>query len=331
MTRKKIGQRGFADLILEGKSKGTVLDEIAKVLSLKELSRLVDQHLEAKNPGPNRGGRPAYPSEAMLKVLLLQTMHDLSDERAQDAIADRLSFRRFCGFSLDDNTPDNATICRFRAVLLDLNVDILAIVNKQLDKHKMRLRKGTLVDATIIHANAKAPSGGQVSERDPDAGWTQKAGKFHFGYKAHVGMDQESSLINKVKVTSADIHDGLAVYECLDEDDKQVYADKAYDNEETRTNLRQHRIKPRIMRRTYAKQTDLRKKRIAGLNKGYGKIRCGVEKFFGTTKRSFGAGKARYLGIAKNQLHMEMRAACYNIKRVVKMLGEDKKMQLCPA
>jgi len=330
MTRKKIGQRGFADMILDGKSKGTVLDEIAKILDLKELSCLVDQDLQPKIPGPDKGGRPAYPSEAMLKVLLLQTMHDLSDERAQDAIPDRLSFRRFCGFSLDDDTPDNATICRFRAVLVDLNVDLLEIVNEQLDKHKMRLRKGTLVDATIIHANAKAPSGGQVSERDPDAGWTQKAGKFHFGYKAHVGMDQTSSLINKIKVTSADVHDGLAIYECLDEDDNKVYADKAYDKEETRTNLRQHRIMPRIMRRTYASQSDLRKKRIVALNKGYGKVRCGVEKFFGTIKRSFGAGTARYLGIAKNQLHMEMRAACYNLKRVVKMLEDNKKMQLRP-
>jgi IS5 family transposase len=267
----------------------------------------------------------------MLKVLFLQAMYNLSDEKIDDAMEDRISFRRFAGFSLGDDTPDNATVCRFRAVLLALNIDVLDLVNQQLDKHRMRLRTGTLVDATIIQANAKTPIGGEVSMRDLDASVTQKGGKYYFGFKAHVGMDKESSLINIVKVTSADIHDSLATYECLEVEDQAGYLDKAYDNDVIRVNLRHHKIKPRIQRRIYARDSELRKKRISILNKAYGKIRCGVEKYFGTIKRSYGVRQARYLGIAKNQLHMEMVAISYNLKRMVKLLETDKKMNLRPA
>ncbi len=317
MTRKKIGQRGFADMMIEGKSKACVLDDIAKILDFRALATIIDSTLHHNSPGPNKGGRPAYPTEAMLKVLLLQVMYNGSDEKTQEAVADRLSFRRFCGFSIDDDTPDNATICRFRGLLVDLNIDLLQEVNEQLDNSGVRLRKGTLIDATIIQANAKSPTGGEVSERDPEAGWTQKAGKYHFGYKAHVGMDQTSGMINKVKVTSADVHDSLATYECLDTRDKKAYADKAYDNDEIRRTLRDNKIKPRLMHRTYAKDSPTTKNRKAILNKGYGRIRCAVEKFFGTIKRSYGARQARYLGIAKNQLHMDMMAIAYNLKRAV--------------
>ena len=317
MIRKKIGQRGFADMIIEDKSKACVLDDMAKILDFRSLANLIDLTLQGSAPGPNKGGRPAYPIEAMLKVLLLQVIYNGSDEKTQEAVADRLSFRRFCGFSIDDDTPDNATICRFRRLLVDLNLDLLQEVNEQLDKYGMRLRKGTLVDATIIQANAKTPTGGEISERDPEAGWTQKAGKYHFGYKAHVGMDQTSGMINKVKVTSADVHDSLATYECLDEKDKNAYADKAYDNDQIRETLRDNKIKPRLMHKTYAKDSKTTKERKAALNKGYGKIRCAVEKFFGTIKRSYGARQARYLGIAKNQLHMDMMAIAYNLKRAV--------------
>ena len=297
-------------------------DQIDKILDFTVLANFIDLANIQDASGPDKGGRPAYPTEAMLKVLLLQVMYNTSDERTQDAVADRLSFRRFAGFSLEDDTPDNATICRFRGLLVDLNLDLLKEVNDQLDQYGMRLRKGTLIDATIFQANAKAPKGGEVSERDPEAGWTQKAGKYHFGYKAHVAMDQTSGMINKVRVTSADVHDSLATYECLDEKDEKAYADKAYDNDEIRATLRHNKIKPRLMHRAYASDSAKRKERKASLNKGYGKIRCGVEKYFGTLKRTYGARQARYLTIAKNQLHMDMMAIVYNLRRVINIAAE---------
>lgn len=192
----------------------------------------------------------------------------------------------------------------------------------------MRVRKGTLVDASIVKSNAKPPKGGEVSDRDPEAGWTKKGGQYHHGYKAHVSMDKDSGLINQTKVTSADVHDSQVLLECLDEDDEKVYVDKAYDKEEDRKTLRKHKIKPCLMRRTYRSDSEEQKVRKANLNKAIGKIRGAVEKFFGTTKRSYGMRQARYLGTLKNELWVRLMAVVYNMVRAVNIA---KNLNLQPA
>lgn len=328
MTRRNLGQKGFADIIVGAKTKEGVLDKIAKLLDFSLLAAAIEARTKPTAAKVSKGGRPAYPIEPMLKVLFLQSMYSLSDEQTQEALADRLSFRRFASFSLNDDTPDNATICRFRGLVADLGLDLLGMVNEQLDQHGIRLRRGTLVDATIIQSSSKPPKGGEVSDRDPQAGWTKKGGKFHHGYKGHVSMDQDSSLINRVKLTSADIHDSLATYEVLDQDDQASYKDKAYDSDDIRKECRAKKIKPRIIRRIYASDSPLRKARKNALNKAYSRVRCGVEKFFGTAKRSYGMGRVKYLGIVKNQLHLEMVAVSYNLKRALKILEGPSKLGL---
>ena len=313
MSRQRIGVKGFADMLVEGISPQTVLDEIDKLI---DFSIFADA-FEVSSSSASQGGRPAYPPLMMFKILLIQTLYNLSDEKIEEALADRLSFKRFCGFAVEDITPDKTTIGRFRNTLQGLEENFLDMVNEQLDQHGMRVRKGTLVDASIVKSNTKDPKGGEVSDRDPEAGWTKKGGQYHHGYKAHVSMDKDSGLINKAKVTSADVHDSQALLECLDEDDEEVYADKAYDKEGDRKTLRKNQIKPRLMRRTYQSDTDLRKVRKANLNKAIGKIRGAVEKFFGTTKRSYGMRQARYLGTIKNELHIRLMAVVYNLVRAV--------------
>ena len=56
----------------------------------------------------------SYPPLTMFKIVLLQQWHGLSDPGAEEAVRDRLSFRRFCGLPLDMETPDHASIWRFR-------------------------------------------------------------------------------------------------------------------------------------------------------------------------------------------------------------------------
>ncbi len=324
MSRQRIGVKGFADRLVEGISPQTVLDEIDQLI---DFSIFADA-FEVSSSGTSRGGRPAYPALMMFKILLIQTLYNLSDEKVEEALADRLSFKRFCGFAVEDITPDKTTIGRFRNSLQGLEENFLDMVNEQLDQHGMRVRKGTLVDASIVKSNSKDPKGGEVSERDPEAGWTKKGGQYHHGYKVHVSMDKDSGLINKTKVTSADVHDSQALLECLDEDDGQVYADKAYDKEEDRKVLRKNQIKPRLMRRTYQSDTDIKKARKANLNKAIGKVRGAVEKFFGTTKRSYGMRQARYLGTLKNELHIRLMAVVYNLVRAVNI---TKNLNLQPA
>jgi IS5 family transposase len=126
----------------------------------------------------------------MFKILLVQQWHTLSDPRAEEAVRDGLSFRRFCGFPLEVETPDHASIWRFRQTIdkLDLSAALLAETNRQLDVLGLIVKRGTLVDATLIVAAVKRPSygSGGMNPRDPDARVTIKRKTAHFGYKAHL-------------------------------------------------------------------------------------------------------------------------------------------------
>ena len=136
-------------------------------------------------------GAPAYPPLTMFKIVFLQQWYGLSDPQPEEAVRDRLSFRRFCGVPLDAETPDHSSIWRFRQTVekLGLSEKLLAEVNRQLDARGLIVKRGTLVDATIIAAAVKRPpfEEGPVNPRDPDASFTVKNDKTYFGYKAHSG------------------------------------------------------------------------------------------------------------------------------------------------
>lgn len=316
MSRQGLGARGFADLAVEGRNKGSEkLEKISAIIDFKQLESSLRLRLLTKR------GRPSYPDLMMFKALLLQVWYNLSDQALEEALSDRLSFRRFCGFSLEDQTPDAITIGRFRA-LLGKHVDKLFMkVTEQLDTKGFMLKQGTLVDATLIEADVKRPKGGEVSEKEPEAGWGCKKGEYTYGYKAHVGMDEGSGLIRKAALTSADCHDSLGFYECVTGDEGTVYADKAYDNKAFRQNLRVHGIKPRLMHRLY--KGDPAQARKIALNKAYSRVRCSVEKIFGTFKRSYQAGRARYRGFDKNSTWLKLMAIAYNLKRAITLFEQS--------
>jgi transposase len=138
-------------------------------------------------------GRPGYPPLALFRALLLAQWYQLSDPGLEEALADRLSFRRFCGFGLDDSTPDETTLCRFRGALAErgLAEALFAELNRQLDAKGLVLRAGTLIDATLVEAAVARPpqSEGEVSTKDPEAGFTRRGQRSFFGFKAHVAVD----------------------------------------------------------------------------------------------------------------------------------------------
>ena len=129
------------------------------------------------------------------------------------AVDDRLSFRRFAGIPLAESVPDHSSVWRFREELSrrGLAERLLAEVNRQLDAKGLILRRGTLIDATILEAAVRPPGGdaGEVAERDPQAGWTKKNGKSRFGYKAHVAVDEGSGIVRAATLTPADVHDSV--------------------------------------------------------------------------------------------------------------------------
>src|SRR5512142_2984441 len=169
------------------------MDEIDKLIDWSAVVKFLDRIYGSDE------GRPSYPLLTYVKLLLLPVWYCLSDPGLEEAVDDRLSFRRFAGLPLDEGVPDHSTIWRFRQELErhGLSEPLFAELNRQLDARGVILRKGTLIDATLVEAAVKPPSGndGTVSERDPQAGWTKKNGKSRFASKAHIAVDQDSGLI----------------------------------------------------------------------------------------------------------------------------------------
>jgi transposase, IS5 family len=175
MSRRDLSQRSFVDALVNGYGKvGGFLDRIERGFDWSALEDLLS---------PIHGsavGAPGYPPLTMVKIVLLQQWHTLSDPAAEEAVRERLSFRRFCGLPLDMETPDHASIWRFRQTIdkLGLSTKLLAEVNRQLDALRFVIKRGTLVDATLIAGAVRRPyEGGGVNPRDPEARFTRKRDK----------------------------------------------------------------------------------------------------------------------------------------------------------
>ena len=206
MSRRNFRQPSLADAFVKSYCrKGGFLEDIARTFEWAAFDVLM-RPLHSSSDGA-----PAYPPLTMFKIVLLQQWYGLSDPGAEEAVRDRLSFRRFCGVPLDEETPDHSSIWRFRQRLakLGLSEQLLAEVTRQLAARRLIVKRGTLVDATIIAAAVQRPpiEDGQVNARDPDAGFTVKNGETYFGYKARLAVDEESDLVRQAEMTSADLHD----------------------------------------------------------------------------------------------------------------------------
>ena len=146
----------------------------------------------------------------LFRALLLQSLYGLSDRELEEALADRLSFRRFVGLSLEETVPDHTVLNRFRNRLVaeGLMQKLFDELDRQLEKAGVMLKRGTMLDATLIEAVSAPPRASEAS-RDPDARFARRQGKrgSTFGYKAHVGVDEGSGLIRSVITTPANVND----------------------------------------------------------------------------------------------------------------------------
>src|SRR5918911_1352493 len=261
----------------------------------------------------------ADPLLTYVKLLLLQQWYGLSDEGLEAAVDDRLSFRRFAGIPLAESVPDHGSVWRFREQLAErgLAVRLLAEVNRQLDAKGLILRRGTLIAVTNLEGAGRPPGGdaGEVSERDPQAGWTKKNGKSRFGDKAHAAVDEGSGLVREAVMTPADVHDSVPADDLVQGDEEAVYGDKAYDSEARRTGLRERCIAPRIMYQ--ARRNRPLKPWQAAFNKAVAPIRAGVERLFATMRRTYGHRRVRYLGLARNDVQLQALCAAINLRRAL--------------
>ena len=310
---------GFADAFADPRlGLNETLDRIVSLVDWSALEPL------AREVRSGTSGRPPYAPLSMLKALYLQAMYDLSDPGLEAALLDRVSFRRFCGWSLSDRTPDETTLCRFRQEASEATVLARAFeaVNAQLEARDLILKQGTLLDATLVKAHHNPPkkncAAGAGVAREPQANWTKKNGKSYFGYKLHIGMDQGSGLVRSAVMTPAKTADIEVAEQLILGDEKAVYADKAYSKKALSKSLRERRIKPRIAYRRNNVEAPLErwKKRRNDL---IAKLRAPVEGVFSQLKRLHGFSRARCHSLARNQGRAFAALTAFNLKRAAKL------------
>ncbi len=312
MGVKRIGEAGFAEAFMApGVGSNRRLERIDALVSWERLERLLA-------PTRSRLGSKGYPALSLFKALVLQQWHNLSDPGLEEALQDRLSFRRFCGFSLSDATPDETTFVRFRQALAsrDLSASLFAEINRQLDARGLMVRRGTLIDATLVEAQVSRPAGrsGEGSPTDPEATWTRRGRQGYFGYKAHVAVDEGSSLIRGAELTTAKVSDGAVADRLIQGDERAVYADRAYDDKARRRRLKAAGIKDRIMHRAN-KHHPVLPRWPRRRNQLIAPIRSAVERNFGTLKRSYGYRRVRYRGLERNRSHLFLLCIAVNLRR----------------
>lgn len=315
MSVKRTGQMSFADAL--------VSSETARVGRLDRLSGLVEwSGFEGRLAGFRDGGpgRPGYAPLVMFKALLLQSLYGLSDSGLEEALVDRLSFRRFVGLALADAVPDHTTLCRFRLRLIEAGrlEELFAELDRQLEAAGVMLKRGTMLDATLIETQASRPPPRDGRATDPDARYARRSGKagYCFGYKAHVGVDEGSGLIRSVLTTPANVNDTTPADVLLRGDERAVWADAAYHTHARAAALRARGVKARLARRPNKHHPTLRpsQKRY---NRLVGRTRAGVETTFATWKRRMGLTAIRYVGLLKASAQVTLAAIAFNMRRWV--------------
>ena len=307
MARRRIGQERLG--IAQGPVHGAAsLDEISGLIDWQEIDRLLAGVYAAAK------GEPAWPPLALFRALLLAIWHDLSDVKLADSLADRASFRRFCGFSNNEPTPERTAFVRFRAELVRCSLDrqLFAAITRQLDAKGVAVRTGTLVDATLI-ASASI-------RHDREARWAgHRRRKPVHGYKAHVATDQEAGLIRGVEITTANVHDAAALETVLPSEPGDVYGDSAFASGRCERVIIARGGAPRLVQTGIWGGAEALA-RVQANNAEVQAIRARIEKVFGTCKRSYGLRRMRWIGLAKAGLQVRLTAIAYNVRRSWRLL-----------
>ena len=149
------GQPGFFDVderLRRLSDLGDQLEAYGRVADLEMFRPELEAALSYSDGA--KGGRPPCDAVMMFKILLIQTHNNLSDERTEFLINDRLSFMRFLGLSLGDRVPDATTIGLFREKLTKAGV-----IEALFERFDQVVREagyipmsGQIVDASLIAA-----------------------------------------------------------------------------------------------------------------------------------------------------------------------------------
>lgn len=298
--QKQPGQLSFADDLVNGAT--NFLSEVDAVLDFslleKELSGIY---------GSNTGG-PSYPLVLLFKTLLLQQWYNLSDAGMEEALTDRISFRRFVGLSLSEAVPDHSTISRFRFQRGDRYEKLLSSMNTQFESQGFVIKQGTMPDASFVRSSSPKKA------VDPEAGVYGSSKKDNVcGYKMHMAVDRKSGLTRRVIITPANINDTTPADDLIMGDEKAVYADKAYDKRARRKALEERGVFAGLMHRP--NQYHPLTPKQTTFNKRMTKLRAPVEHVFGILKNHYRLRRARYIGLTRTAVQITLACMAMNIKR----------------
>ena len=312
------GTRTFADEVVgDDLGRNARLERIHAAIDWDRIGAIVD------DLHSSREGRKAYPPLLMLKAMLLQHLHGLGDPKLEERLSNDLSWRRFAGLGFSDGTPDHTTISRFRSLMVERGLmrRVFEAVNEQLDEKGMILRRGTVVDATLVEAHARRPRRSRgdegrmpTSPGDPDASW----GRRTFGYKGHLAIDHGSWLIRNALATPASVNDTLMCDALIQGDEEVLYADAAYETERRTRRLEEMGIGNAVMHRADKHHPVLPAEKRSR-NAEISKLRMPAEGVFGYLKRVLGYRKVRYTGLVKGEAELLLKSTVYNIVSAVKL------------
>lgn len=266
-----------------------------------------------------RGNKP-YDLELMLRIYLIQNLYDLADEATVSEVVDSRAFSEFCGVESSNQVPDGDTLGRFRNLLIKngLQEKLFAQVVEMLREKGLILKKGTIVDSTIISAPTSTKNADK--KRDPEAHSVKKGNQWFFGYKAHVGVDKDSGLVHTVRVTGANVHDVTMTPELLTGEENEIYGDSGYTGADKREdavvrNNRGRKINYKINRKPSQIKKLSQSGRYAAKKAEHKKssVRAKVEHVFAVVKRQFRYQRTRYRGLKKQTSKLHIMFALANL------------------
>ncbi len=312
-------QQSFATLAYQNKKivtkREAFLKEMEQVVPWLRLLKLIEPHYPRKG-----NGRPPIPMEVMLRIYFLQQWYALSDPAVEEALYDMESMRRFSLLELgEDAIPDETTILNFRRLIekRDLSVAMFNDINAYLVDRGIKVSKGSMIDASIVHAPASTKN--KEKQRDPEMHSTRKNNQYYFGMKIHIGSDVNSNAIHSATVTSANIADISEMPELLREEDEVVFGDAGYTSDSYKRGARSLGMTWKVNDKRKPKKnlSATQKKR----NRKNSSIRARVEHCFRVLKCQFGYKKVRYKGLNKNRVQVFALLGLANLYMLRKQLA----------
>jgi IS5 family transposase len=319
--------------------KGDPLEAISKLMPWEMFRADIESVvLPAEESRKSKAGRKPIDALVLLRMLVLQSLYNLSDDQIEYQVRDRLSFTRFVGLGIEDGIPDGTTLWLFREKLAKAGLidKLFERFGRHLEAKGYIARGGQMVDATIVavprQRNSrdenelvkagttpenwkKRPS--KNRQKDKDARWTKKHGRSFFGYKNHVNADARHKLIRDYTVSDASEHDSQKLDELVNRGNtsRDVYADSAYRSAEIERKLRAKGFRSRIHKR--GRRNRPLTEAEARANHRKSKVRARIEHVFGAQENAPGGRLVRTIGIVRAKIKIGLQNLVYNFRRLV--------------